>query len=177
MKKSRKIALVVSLVLALGVSSAFFGGAAHAADTAKPTPKISGEHFAWMTGFNGTTPSTALFHLKILKSNGNAFIGTQSWWDCTNNIEKCKSEGANGTGWTKPEAVFLVRTSPNTYVLRSGNSQGQITLGKNGFTKAYIIGNGQANVTRKGDANTSGSYTLDDSYGRVNYGGIQPVVE
>ena len=177
MKKFRKIAPVVSLVLALCVSSAVFGGAAHAADTAKTTLKIAGQHFAFMTGFNGETPSTALYHLTVMKRNGNAFIGTQRFRDCTDNIEKCKSEGANGTGWTKPEAVFLVRTSPNTYVLRSGNSQGQITLGKNGLTKAYIIGNGQANVTRNGDANTSGSYTLDDSYGGVNYGGIQPIVE
>ena len=48
----------------------------------------------------------------------------------------------------KPEAVFLVRTYTNTYVLRSGNSLGQITLGKKGIIKAYVIGSGQAKVSR-----------------------------
>jgi hypothetical protein len=148
MKTFKKVSSLASFVLALGLSTTLFAGTAHAGDTAKSEPKISGQHFAFMQGFNGETPSTALYHLTIKKSNGKAFIGTQRWRDCTNNIEKCKSEGASGTGWTKPEAVFLVRTSSNTYVLRSRNGQGQITLGKKGLTKAYFIGSGQAKVSR-----------------------------
>ena len=148
MKNQRRKSLTVSFVLALGLSTAVFGGTAHAADTAKTTPKLTGEHLTWMKGFNGTTPSTAQYHLTIRKSNGKAFIGTQRWRECTDDVEKCRSEGTTGTGWTEPEAVFLIRTSSNTYVLRSGNSQGQITLGKKGITKAYIIGSGEANVSR-----------------------------
>ena len=150
MKNQHRKSLAVSFVLALGLSIALLGGTAHAADTAKSTPKIADEHLAFMTVFNEETPSTALYHLTIKKNNGNAFIGTQRLRDCTNNIEKCKSEGVTGTGWTKPEAVFLVRTPSNTYVLRSGNTQGQITLGKKGLTKAHIIGSGEANVSRTG---------------------------
>jgi hypothetical protein len=147
-KKSKKIAPAASLVLTLGLSATLLSGTAHAADRAKSTPKISGQHFAFMQGFNGETASIALYHLTIKKSNGQAFIGTQRWRECTDNIEKCKSEGATGNGWTKPEAVFLVRTSSNTYVLRSANSQGQITLGKKGLTKAYVIGSGKVNASR-----------------------------
>ena len=154
MKKSKKIAFVASLVLALGLPTTLFAGTAHAADTAKPTPKLDGQRFVLMDGFNGETPSTVLYHLTILKNNGNTFVGTQRFRDCTNNIEKCKSEGAAGAGWTKPEAVFLVRTSSNTYVLRSGGSQGQITLGTKGVTKAYIIGSGQAKVSGSRDGRT-----------------------
>ena len=148
MKNDRRKSLVVSLVLALGLSTSLFGGTAHAADTAKTTPKLIGEHLAWMKGFEGTTPSTAQYHLTVKKSNGKAFIGTQRWRECTDDIKKCRSEGATGTGWTEPEAVFLVRASSNTYVLRSGNSQGKITLGKKGLIKAYIIGSGESNVSR-----------------------------
>jgi hypothetical protein len=151
MKNHRRKSLAVSLVLAVSLSTALFGGTAHAADTAKPTPKLAGQRFVFMQGFNGETPSTVLYHLTILKNNGNTFVGTQRFRDCTNNIENCKSEGAAGTGWTKPEAVFLVRTSSNTYVLRSGESQGQITLGTKGVTKAYIIGSGQAKMSRNID--------------------------
>lgn len=151
MKKSKKIAPAASLVLTLGLSVTLLSGTAHAADTAKPTPKISGQRFVFMEGFNGEKPSTVLYHLTILKNNGSAFIGTQRFRDCTNNIEKCKSELATGTGWTKPEAVFLVRTSSNTYVLRSRDSQGQITLGTKGVTKAYMIGSGQAKASRNID--------------------------
>jgi hypothetical protein len=158
-----KVASVFSFVLGLGLTATLFGGTAHAADTAKPTPKIAGEHFAFMSGFNGETPSTVLYHLTIKRSNGNAFIGTQRFRDCTDNIEKCKSERATGTGWTKPEAVFLVRTSSNTYVLRSRNGQGQITLGKKGLTKAYVIGSGQAKVSRNIDGTLEGQvYSFDD---------------
>ena len=130
-----------------------------------------------MEGFNGEKPSTVLYHLTILKNNGSAFIGTQRFRDCTNNIEKCKSELATGTGWTKPEAVFLVRTSSNTYVLRSRDSQGQITLGTKGVTKAYMIGSGQAKASRNIDGTlesqvyscapppTSSSRGGDEEYG------------
>lgn len=151
MKNHRRKSIAVSFALALGLATALFGGTAHAADSAKTMPKISGQHFAFMSGFNGETSSTVLYHLKILKNNGNAFIGTQRLRDCTDNIEQCKSEGATGEGWTKPEAVFLVRTSSNTYVLRSGDSQGQITLGTKGIAKAYIIGTGQAKMSRSLD--------------------------
>ena len=74
MKIHRRKSLAVSLVLAMGLATFFVEGTAHAA---KPTPKIAGEHYAFMTGFNGETPSTVLYHLKILRNNGNAFIGTQ----------------------------------------------------------------------------------------------------
>jgi hypothetical protein len=148
MKYYCKKVSAVSLVLALGLATPLFGGTAHAADTAKTTPKIAGEHLTFLTGFIGATPSIAQYHLTITKNNGKAFIGTQRWRDCTDNIEKCKSEGTDSTEWTEPEAVFLVRTSPNTYVLRSGNTQGQITLGQKGLTKAYIIGSGEANLSR-----------------------------
>lgn len=167
MKNQRRKSLTVSLVLALGLSTALFGGTAHAADTAKTTPKITGQHLVFMQGFNGVTPSTALYHLTIKKNSGNAFIGTQRLRNCTNNIEKCKSEGVTGTGWTKPEAVFLVRTSSNTYVLRSGNTQGQITLGKKGLTKAYIIGSDEANVSRTGGMMQLVVYSLDTQVGSI----------
>jgi len=156
-------------VLALGLSTTLLGGTAHAADTAKPTPKIAGEHLTFLTGFIGATPSTAQFHLTITKNNGKAYIGTQRWRDCTDNIEKCKLEGADSTGWTKPEAVFLVRTSSNTYVLRSGNTQGQITLGKKGLTKAYIIGSGEANLTRV-DAPPAGGASIIFVSPEIDYG-------
>jgi hypothetical protein len=166
MKRHRNKVPAVSLLLALGLATTLLGSTAHAAGTAKPMPKIAGQHFALMTGFNGETPSTALYHLTIKKSNGNAFIGTQRFRDCTDLIEKCKSEGEAGTGWTEPEAVFLVRTSSKTYVLRSRNSQGQISLGKNGLTKAYVIGSGKVNVSRSNsefDPYTF-SYTVPSSY-------------
>jgi hypothetical protein len=154
MKNQRRTSLAVSLVLALGLATTLFGGTAHAADTAKTSPKLTGEHLTWMKGFNGTTPSTAQYHLTIKKSNGKAFIGTQRWRECTDDIEKCRSEGATGTGWTKPAVVFLIRTSSNTYVLRSGNSQGQITLGKKGLTKAYIIGSGEEKLSRSNSSSS-----------------------
>ncbi len=166
MINQRARSFAISLVLSLGLSTILFGGTAQAANTAKTMPKIAGQHFAFMTGFNGETPSTALYQLTILKSNGNAFIGTQRWRDCSDNLEKCKSDGAAGTGWTEPETVFLVRTSSKTYVLRSGNSQGQITLGKKGLTKAYVIGGGKVNVSRSNsefDPYTF-SYSVPSSY-------------
>jgi hypothetical protein len=170
MKNHRRKSLAVSFALAMGLATAFFGGTAHAADTAKPTPKLVSDYLTWMTGFNGTTPSTALYHLSIKRSNGNVFLGTQSWWDCTDNIEQCKSYGDKGPGWTKPVAVVLVRTSSNTFVLRSGTSQGQITIGKNGLTKAYVIGDGEANVTRSNNQlsptqlTPQATYSLDSQY-------------
>ena len=154
MKNHCKKVSAASLVLTLGLATTLFGGTAHATDTAKTMPKIAGEHLTWMKGFDGTTPSTAQYHLTIKKSNGKAFIGTQRWRECTDNVEKCRSEGTTGAGWTEPEAVFLIRTSSNTYVLRSGNSQGQITLGKKGITKAYIIGSGEANMSRSNSGST-----------------------
>jgi hypothetical protein len=156
MKNHRRKSVAVSLVLALGLSTTLLGGTAHAA---KPTPKISGQHIAFMKGFIGENPSTAQYHLTIVKSNGNAFFGTQRLRDCTDNIEKCKSEGATGEGWTKPEAVFLIRTSSKTYVLRSGDAQGQITLGEKGLTKAYIIGSGDAKVSRSDSRSVTAANT------------------
>lgn len=88
MKTSRKITSVASLVLAVGLSTTLLGGTAHAA---KPTPKIAGQHLVIVQGFNGETPSTAVYHLTIKKNNGNAFIGTQRWRECTDNIEKCET--------------------------------------------------------------------------------------
>jgi hypothetical protein len=150
----------VSLVLALGLATTLFGGTAHATGTAKSTPKIAGEHLVFMQGFNGETPSTALYHLTIKKNNGNAFVGTQRWRECTDIIEKCKTEGATGEGWTETEAVFLVRTSSNTYVLRSGESQGQITVGKKGLTKAHVLGDAEGKVSRSGGLMQLTAYSL-----------------
>ena len=59
MKDYCKMVSMVSLVLALGLSITLFGGTAHAADTAKTTQKIAGEHLTFLTGFIGATPSTA----------------------------------------------------------------------------------------------------------------------
>lgn len=159
MNKSKNIASVASLIVSLGLSTTLFGGTAHATETAKPTPTLTGEYLVWMKGFSGASPSTAQYHLTIKKSNGAAFIGTQRWRECTEILERCRSEGATGADWTAPEPVVLVRSSPKTYVLRSRSSEGQITLGKNGLSKAYVLGDSLGKVSRSENGGSSQVYS------------------
>lgn len=159
MNKPKNIASVVCLFVALGLSTTLIGATAHAAEPAKPTPKLTGEYLVWMKGFSGSAPSTAQFHLTIKRSNGAAFIGTQRWRECTEILERCRSEGATGADWTAAEPVVLVRSAPNTYVLRSRSSQGEITLGKNGLSKAYVLGDSLGKVSRNENGGSSQVYS------------------
>lgn len=155
MNKPGSIGLAALLLLVMNVSTAQAGDAS---TTAKST-KTLGRHLTLMRGFSGTSPSTAQYEVKLTRSNGQVFVGTQRWRDCAGYERACNDGSTAGSGWTAPEGIMLVRTSPGTFMLRSANGQGQIVLGERGITSAYFLGGGGGVATRSTTSSSASGYS------------------
>lgn len=131
----------MSLAVALGLVATLTVSTAYAGDkvTHTSSKKFLGQHMALLTGFTGSSPSVVAYFLDVDRRNGSVFLGTQRWLDCGNSTQGCAKSRAQ---WSEPEIVAFVRTAPNTYILRSNNGMGQLTLNKDGVVKAYFLGGG-----------------------------------
>lgn len=155
MTKPGAVAVTALLFLGMNVT------ASQAGDSSSSTQgsKVLGRHLTLMRGFSGTTPSTAQYEVKLTRSHGQVFLGTQRWRDCAGYEQACNDGSTAGAGWSAVEGIVVVRTSPETYLLRSANGQGEITLGGRGITSAYFLGGRGGIATRSSNSTSASGYS------------------